>query len=391
MSKTSPIPRSIWALGFVSLLMDISSEMVHSLLPLFLTGVLGASAVWVGLIEGVGEATAMLVKVFSGPLSDYLGKRKPLAVFGYTLGALSKPLFALAPTVGWVMGARVTDRIGKGIRGAPRDALIADLTDHTNRGAAYGLRQSLDTIGALLGPLLAVWLMVLLHDEYRKVFWMAAVPGLLAASLLILAVREPAAEVKSSAQARVNPLQFDALRSFPKAFWWVVGIGGVFSLCRFSEAFLVLRAQQTGLELAYAPMVIVVMSLVYSVSAFPLGKLSDKMDARWLLMIGVVVLVCADLTLGAFHSVYSVMAGVALWGLHMGFTQGVLSALVARNSPKHLRGTAFGLFNLISGLTILGASLLAGVLWEDFGSAYTFYTGAGLGILVLILITFARV
>lgn len=391
MSKPTPISRSIWALGFVSLLMDVSSEMVHSLLPLFLTGVLGASAMWVGLIEGLGESTAMLVKVFSGPLSDYLGKRKPLAVFGYTLGALSKPLFAIAPGIEWVLGARITDRIGKGIRGAPRDALIADLTDHTNRGAAYGLRQSLDTVGALLGPLLAVWLMLWLHDAYRKVFWIAAIPGLCAALLLVFAVREPQVASKAASAQRINPIRMESLKSFPASFWWVVAIGGLFSLSRFSEAFLVLRAQQTDLPVAYIPLVIVVMSLVYSLSAYPLGKLSDRLDAKWFLVAGVLVLVSSDLTLGSFQSVHSVMIGVALWGLHMGFTQGVLSALVARNSPQALRGTAFGLFNLMSGLAVLGASVIAGFVWDSLGASYTFYTSAGLALLVLGLISVARV
>lgn len=391
MSKPTPISRSIWALGFVSLLMDVSSEMVHSLLPLFLTGVLGASAMWVGLIEGLGESTAMLVKVFSGPLSDYLGKRKPLAVFGYTLGALSKPLFAIAPGIEWVLGARITDRIGKGIRGAPRDALIADLTDLTNRGAAYGLRQSLDTVGALLGPLLAVWLMLWLHDAYRKVFWIAAIPGLCAALLLVFAVREPQVPSIAASTKRINPIRMESLKSFPASFWWVVAIGGLFSLSRFSEAFLVLRAQQTELAIAYIPLVIVVMSLVYSLSAYPLGKLSDRLDAKWFLVAGVFVLVLSDLTLGSFQSVSSVMIGVALWGLHMGFTQGVLSALVARNSPQALRGTAFGLFNLMSGLAVLGASVIAGFVWDSLGASYTFYTSAGLALLVLGLISVARV
>lgn len=367
------IPAGIWALGFVSMLADISSEMIHSLLPLFMVTVLGTSALTVGLIEGAAEATALIVKVFSGALSDYLGKRKALAVLGYGLSALTKPLFALATSAGIVMTARLVDRVGKGIRGAPRDALVADIAPAGLRGAAYGLRQSLDTVGAFVGPLLAVGLMLLWADDFRAVFWVAVIPGALAVLLLVLAVREPQGE---PAAKRVNPIEWRNLKRLESAYWWVVGVGAVFTLARFSEAFLVLRAQQGGMPLAWIPMVMVAMNVVYAASAYPFGKLSDGMSHARLLALGLVVLIAADLVLAQSNHWGAMLLGVALWGLHMGMTQGLLATMVADTAPDDLRGTAFGFFNLVSGLTVLAASVAAGALWDQFGAALTFYAGA---------------
>lgn len=237
------IPRGVWILGGVSMFMDISSEMIHSLLPLFLATGLGLSVLYIGILEGVAEATALITKIFSGVISDYLGKRKGLAVLGYGLGALSKPLFALASGAGLVFGARFMDRIGKGIRGAPRDALVADVTPPEIRGAAYGLRQSLDTFGAFLGPLLAVGLMLLWANDFRAVFWVAVIPAFIAVALLVFGLDEPKAAI---VQARTNPLTRSQLRKLPAAFWQVALLGGVFTLARFSEAFLVLKAEQVG-------------------------------------------------------------------------------------------------------------------------------------------------
>lgn len=381
----SQIPRAIWALGFVSLLMDVSSEMIHGLLPVFLVGTLGASAIMVGLIEGAGEATALVVKAFSGALSDYWGKRKPLAVFGYGLGAISKPLFALAPTAGFVLVARLTDRAGKGIRGAPRDALIADITPPEVRGAAFGLRQSLDTVGAFLGPLLGIGLMLLWADNFRAVFWVAIIPGVLAVALLFFGVQEPD---KPRSARRVNPISGENLRRLPKSFWWVVGIGAVFTLARFSEAFLILRAAQTGLAVAYSPLVLVGMNVVFAVSAYPLGKLSDGMSHAKLLALSLVVLIAADLAL-AWSSHWSwVWCGISLWGLHLGMTQGLLARMVADAAPADLRGTAFGFFNLISGIALLAANLLAGLLWDRLGAAQTFIAGAVFSALAVIALMF---
>jgi MFS family permease len=374
------IPAGIWALGLVSLFMDISSEMIHSLLPLFLVVTLGASASTVGLIEGVAESTALIVKVFSGVLSDYLGKRKALAVFGYALGALTKPLFAIAPSAAVVFTARLLDRVGKGMRGAPRDALVADLTPSSMRGAAFGLRQALDTVGALLGPLLAVGLMLLWGNNFRAVFWVAVIPGMIAVALLLFGVREPDRHV---GEKRTNPIRRDNLRKLSGAYWGVVGIGAVFTLARFSEAFLVLRAQQRGIPAAYVPLVMVGMNLVYSGSAYPFGRLSDRMNHGALLSLGLIVLVAADLVLATNGDWLTVAVGVSLWGLHMGITQGLLATMVAGAAPEDLRGTAFGFFNLVSGIAMLIASAIAGLLWDSFGASFTFYAGAVFAALAL--------
>jgi len=368
------IPPSIWALGFVSLLMDVSSEMIHCLLPMFMVSVLGASALAVGLIEGVAEATALIVKVFSGVLSDYLGRRKLLAVAGYALGACTKPLFAVSTSLTVVLTARVSDRIGKGIRGAPRDALVADLTPPQIRGAAFGLRQSLDTVGAFVGPLLAVILMLAWSDDFRAVFWVAVIPGMLAVALLIFGVREPEWHIDGA--KRTNPIRRDNLRRLPRAYWAVVVIGALFTLARFSEAFLVLRAQQGGMPVAWVPLVMVAMNVVYSLSAYPFGRLSDRMSHAKLLMLGLVVLIVADLVLASGNDWAIVLAGVLLWGLHMGMTQGLLATMIAGTAPEDLRGTAYGFFNLVSGLAMLAASAIAGLLWDRFGAAFTYYAGA---------------
>ena len=373
-STLQQIPTGVWVLGFVSMLMDISSEMVHSLLPLFMVTTLGASALTVGLIEGLAESTALIVKIFSGALSDYLGKRKGLAVLGYALGALTKPLFAVASTTGVVLTARLLDRVGKGIRGAPRDALVADMTPPHLRGAAFGLRQSLDTVGAFLGPLLAVGLMLLWANDFRAVFWVAVIPGLMAVALLFLGLREPS---QPPVAKRTNPIRRENLQRLSGAYWWVVGIGAVFTLARFSEAFLVLRAQQGGVSVALVPLVMVAMNLVYALSAYPFGKLSDRLSKKTLLALGLVVLIAADLVLASSDHWGVVLAGVALWGIHMGMTQGLLATMVADLAPADLRGTAFGFFNLVSGLAMLLASVLAGLLWDQLGASFTFYAGAG--------------
>jgi MFS family permease len=377
----SKIPTGVWALGFVSMLMDISSEMIHSLLPLFMVGVLGASAVTVGLIEGLAEATALIVKVFSGALSDYLGKRKGLALFGYALGALTKPLFAIAPTMGIILTARLLDRVGKGIRGAPRDALVADITPPEIRGAAFGLRQSLDTVGAFLGPLLAVGLMLLWANDFRAVFWVAVIPGVLAVVVLLFGVREPE---RHQGEKKVNPIRRANIKRLSASYWWVVGVGAVFTLARFSEAFLVLRAADSGIPLALVPLVMVAMNVVYAASAYPFGKLSDRMSHKKLLAWGLVVLIAADLVLATNDHWITVLAGVALWGIHMGITQGLLATMVADTAPVDLRGTAFGLFNLVSGIALLIASVVAGLLWDQLGASFTFYAGAGFCIIALV-------
>ena len=378
------IPRSIWMLGFVSLFMDVSSELIHGLLPVFMVTSLGASALAVGVVEGIAEATALIVKVFSGVLSDYLGKRKVLAVVGYGLGALSKPLFALALTVNWVFAARFIDRIGKGIRGAPRDALIADLAPPEIRGAAYGLRQSLDTVGAFIGPLLGVALMLYWAGDFRTVFWYAVIPAGIAVSLLVFGVHEPGAGAAPRKPAA--PIQWNTLTAMGGAYWFVVAAGAVFTLARFSEAFLILRAQQQGLPDSYAPLVLVVMNVVYALAAYPLGKLADRMSHLTLLSAGLVTLIAADLVLAGAQSLAAVGLGVALWGLHLGMTQGLLATMVADAAPAHLRGTAFGVFNLASGVAMLAASVFAGLLWDRLGPGVTFYAGAVFALAALLML-----
>lgn len=378
------IPRGIWVLGFVSMLMDISSEMVHSLLPMFLVGSLGVSVLVVGLIEGLAEATALIVKVFSGSLSDYLGKRKGLAVLGYALGALSKPLFAISSGAGLVITARLIDRVGKGIRGAPRDALVADIAPPEVRGAAFGLRQSLDTVGAFTGPLLAVGLMLLWANDFRAVFWVAVIPGLLSVLLLMVGVTEPERHANAP---RTNPINRANMRRLSAAYWWVVGIGAVFTLARFSEAFLVLRAQQLGVAMAWVPLVMVAMNLVYAASAYPFGWLSDRVSHSRLLVAGLLVLILADAVLAVSTDWVSLLIGVALWGVHMGMTQGLLATMVADTAPADLRGTAFGLFNLVSGVAMLVASVVAGWLWETQGASFTFVGGAIFAVMALLFLS----
>lgn len=380
------VPRGVWALGFVSLFMDVSSEMIHSLLPAFLVGTLGASVATLGVIEGVAEATASITKIFSGWISDRLGKRKLLAVIGYGLGAATKPIFPLAVTPFEVLGARFADRVGKGIRGAPRDALVADITPPQVRGLAYGVRQGLDTVGAFLGPALAIGLMVLLSGDIRGVFAWAVVPALAAVALLVLGVEDP--RPADGTPPRPAPIAWSELKDLGAPFWTVTAVGVVFTLARFSEAFLVLRAQDVGLPVALAPLVMVAMSLVYSLVSAPAGGLSDRVDRRLLLLAGLGALVLADAALALLPSVAGVFAGVALWGLHMGLTQGVLAALVADAAPRRLRGTAFGLFNLASGATLLVASSLAGALWTMRGAQATFLAGGGFALLAALGLAF---
>ncbi len=380
-STLKQIPSSIWVLGFVSMLMDISSEMIHSLLPLFMLTVLGASVFAIGVIEGISESIALIVKVFSGVLSDYLGKRKLLTVFGYSLGALSKPLFALATGLNAIIAARFLDRIGKGIRGTPRDALIADITPAHLRGAAFGLRQALDTVGAFIGPLLGVALMLLWANDFRAIFWVAVIPAVLAVLLLVIGVKEPAINLT---QVGENPIQRKNLARLNASYWWVVIIGAIFTLARFSEAFLVLKAQQVGVPLALVPLVMVAMNLVYAGAAYPFGKLSDRIGSHQLLIGSLAVLIIADIVLALSTHWLALLAGVMLWGVHMSMSQGLLSKMVADTAPADLRGTAYGFFNLVSGVALLIASSLAGLLWQQAGSSTTFYAGAGFSMLALL-------
>ncbi len=382
------IPGSVWALGVVSMLMDVSSEMIHALLPLYLVVGLGASALVVGVIEGVAEATALIVRIFSGALSDRLGHRKWLAAAGYGLAAITKPVFPLAPSVGWLFAARFIDRIGKGIRGSPRDALIADVTPPDLRGASFGLRQSLDTIGAFIGPLLAIVLMLLTADNFTLVFWFAVIPAFLSFAVIVFGVQEP--ERPADQPPVRSPLSRAEIARLGHAFWIVVALGGLFTLARFSEAFLLLRAQSVGMALAFVPVILVAMNIVYALSAWPAGALSDRVGRFGLLTGGFAILIVADLVLAFAPNVAAVVLGAALWGLHMGLTQGILASLVADTAPPDLRGTAFGMFNLAAGIATVAASVIAGALWDAVGPQVTFIAGAAFTALALAVVPLLR-
>jgi len=374
MTAIRKLPKSIWALGFVSLLMDMSSELVHSLLPVFMATVLGASMMTIGLIEGVAEATAALAKVFSGAVSDRIRKRKMLVVLGYGLSAFTKPVFPLAGTIGWVFGARFADRVGKGVRGAPRDALVADLVTPGQRGAAYGLRQALDSVGAFLGPLLALVCMAWWANDIKAVLWVAVVPAFLAVIVLVVGVSEPAADERYGQGS--SRLAWSAVAELPGRYWLVVALGAVFTLARFSEAFLILRSQDLGLALGYVPAVLIVMNVVFSAVAYPAGHAADRLSSRTLLLAGLGVLIVADIMLALAATPWMVFPGAAFWGLHMALTQGLLAKLVADSAPVSLRGTAFGIFHLVSGGALLLASAIAGAVWTVLGPAATFVAGA---------------
>jgi MFS family permease len=385
-TKRPAMPRTVWALGFVSLFMDLSSETIHALLPLFLTVTLGVSVTVVGVIDGIAEATASISKVFSGWLSDRMGRRKPLILLGYGLAALSKPLFPLANSAALVLGARFADRIGKGLRGAPRDALVADVTPPAIRGRAFGLRQAMDTVGAFAGPLLATLLMVAFANDIRSVFWVALVPAALCLACAFLGVEDAP---RPDQPARPPPIRSHEVKALGRGFWSVVAIGMVFTLARFSEAFLILRASGEGLGMALAPLVLVAMNAVYALGAYPAGALADRLPARHLLLWGLAVLIVADLCLAA-GGLRFVFAGILLWGAHMALTQGLLAKMVADCAPDHARGSAFGLFNLASGVALMLASVLAGLLWDKAGPQATFLAGGAFASLALLLALFRR-
>ena len=381
------IPRGVIVLGLVSLCMDLSSEFVHALLPLYLATGLGASMLAIGLIEGAAEAIALVVKVFSGVLSDAVGRRKPLVLAGYGLAALTKPVFALAPSLGWIVAARFADRVGKGIRGAPRDALIADITPPEVRGASFGLRQALDTVGAVLGPIAAIAALAWFAGDFRMAFWLAVIPAFLAVVLIVLGVDEPDRRTEG---AKAKRLSLADARRLPLAFWLVTGIAALMALARCSEAFLVLRAADVGLAVGQAPWVMVAMTLVYTVAAYPAGAALDRGRGATMLYAGLAALVAAHATLAYATGAVAVFAGAGLWGLHMGLTQGLFSAMVAEHAPADLRGSAFGVFNLASGVAMLLASGIAGALWDAAGARAAFALGATIALLTVIALAAAR-
>ncbi len=379
--KLSKIPRSIWALGFVSLFMDTSSELIHSLLPIFMVSTLGASMAYVGIVEGIAESTSLIVKIFAGTLSDYLRKRKLLTMIGYGIAAFTKPLFPIANTIHLVLVARFFDRIGKGIRGAPRDAMIGDIAPPKIRGTCFGLRQSLDTVGAFLGPLLAVAGMLALSGNIRLVLWIAVVPAILSVITLAIGVKEP--KVRHYTQTK-HKFKIRDIFNVGPAYWQIVVISGAFTLARFSDAFLILKAKDIGIPITFVPLVMVVMNIIYAFAAYPVGILSDNMNRKRILVIGITFLLAADLVLGFSNNVWMLGLGLGLWGMHMAFTQGLLATMVTDATPSKLRGTAYGVFYFVSGIAALASSIIAGVLWDQFGSSITFFVGAIFTLLALV-------
>lgn len=373
MATRARLPRTVWILGIVSLLMDLSSEIYHALLPAFLTVTLGLPVVAMGAIDGIAEGTANIAKLVSGRLSDRQQKRKPWILLGYGMAALSKPLFPLAQGALPVLGARFIDRIGKGIRGAPRDAMIADETPRELRGAAYGLRQALDTVGGFLAPLLAIGLMLLFAEDIRIVFWIAAIPAFLSFLFAWAMLKEPDRRLADGATA----VAWGGWRSLDKQVRRLILIGFLFGLARFSEGFLILKAMDVGLAPAWSPLVLALFSLAFMLLAYPAGSLSDRTDPKTVLLGGIAVLVAADLWLAQATSLWAVLVGVALWGAHMALTQGIFSRMIADAAPDHQRATSFGAFFFASGIAAVLASVGAGWLWDRGGPAETFTAAAG--------------
>lgn len=380
------IPATVWMLGLVSLLMDVSSEMVQSLLPLYLATGLGASALAIGLVEGLSGAIAAGTKFLSGLVADWTRRAKPLAVLGYGLAALSRPIFPLAGTVDQILLAKAADRIGKGIRAAPRDALVAAASPPAIRGASFGLRKSLDTVGGFLGPMVAVAAMILMAGNIAAVFWLAAVPAALAVLVLIFGVHEPAGD----RAAKPDAFRLGQALRLNRAVWAVIGLAGLIMLARFSEAFVLLKSLEAGFAPTWVPLAMVVMHAVYGLAAYPVGRLSDRIGTAGLLLWSLGFLVMAHLILAFAGSPGAYLLGTVFWGLHMGFSQGLLGAMIAGATPDRLRGTAFGTFNLVTGAVVLVGNTAAGWFWQGMGSDMPFLVGAVLSLLAMLWIASAR-
>ena len=377
------LPGAVFALGVTSLFMDCSSEMIHALLPVYLTGTLGLAMADIGWLEGAAEATALAVRVVSGRISDRIGRRKGLALFGYGLAAATKPVFPLASSAAEVIAARVIDRVGKGVRGAPRDALIADVTAPQLRGAAYGLRQTLDTVGAVIGPLLAIALMLATHDDTRLVFWAACVPALACVLTLAIFVHEP--EATRPPPAARGPL-LAGLSELPRAFWLVAAFGALLAAARVGEAFLVLRATGAGLAIAFAPLTLVAMSFVAALAAYPAGKIVDRWSERRLLIAASLTLAISEAALAASAGLPGAFTGIALWGLHVALAQVAFSTLVARTAPPHLRATGFGVFGLANAIAVMIGNVAFGALAASGGEGFAYGVAAVAALAPLALI-----
>lgn len=365
------LPRTVWVLGVVSLLMDLSSEIYHALLPAFLTVTLGLPVAAMGALDGFAEATASMSKLVSGRLSDRNQKRKPWILLGYGMAALSKPLFPLATTALPVLSARLVDRIGKGIRGAPRDAMIADETPPELRGRAFGLRQSMDTVGAFIAPLAAIGLMIWFRNDIRAVFWVAVIPAFLSCGFAWVMLRET-----SDRTTPKTKIKWGGFRDLDPAVKRLIGVGFLFGLARFSESFLILKGIDAGIAPSWSPIVLALFNLAYLLLAYPAGIVSDRVSPQGLLLAGIGLLVAADLVLGMGVSLWTVGLGVVLWGAHMAFTQGIFSRMIADAASEDKRATSFGAFFFVSGIAALLSSLGAGLIWDRDGASATFMAGA---------------
>jgi MFS family permease len=366
------IARNVYALSAVSFFTDASSEMIYPLLPVFLTVTLGASAESLGIIEGAAETTAALLKLASGWWSDRVRRRKPLIAFGYGLASAARPLVAIAQSAGQVLAIRVTDRVGKGIRGAPRDALIADSVDPSVRGKAFGIQRTSDHAGAVVGPLLAFAVLNWWHTPLRKVFWLAAIPGAIALAIAIFVVQEQHAEPASKESVATSP------SLLPKRFWGVLGAITLFTLGNSTDAFLLLRATQLGVPVALAPILWAMLHVVKSSTSTPGGVLSDRVGRKPTVVAGWMIYAVVYLGFARATAAWHAWALFAVYGVYFGLAEGPERALVADIVPGGRRGTAFGWYNLSIGIAALPASIVFGWIWDRSGPHTAFLFGAAI-------------
>jgi len=379
------LPRNVWALSWVAFFNDTATEMGYWLLPQFLVGVLGASPMTFGLIEGAAETVSSFGRLLSGWLSDRLRRRKPLVAAGYTVANIVKPWLAVAASWGQVFWVRFTDRAAKGFRGAPRDALIADSVPQAQRGAAFGLRQAMDTAGAVLGPLGALALLPLFSGDVRKVFWLATIPGAVCILLVWFGVSEvrPAEHVGAVREPPLHPVNWN------KSLVIILIAAGLFSLGNSSDLFLILRAQNLGVRAALAPGLGLLFNLVYTSLSWPAGKLSDQIPRRALVVLGYLIY-------GAVYLGFSLVRGpqfvwflFAVYGMYYAMTEGVIRAWIADLVPSSSRGSVFGVFNWLVGVAALPASLVAGWLWRHYSPPAPFFVSALLSFSAALLLWLA--
>ena len=381
--------RNVFIAGLVSFFMDVSSEMIYPLVPLFLSNVLGVNKSIIGLIEGIAESTASLLKVFSGWFSDRIGNRKWLMAAGYSISTLSRPIVSLA--TGWqhILGSRFMDRFGKGIRTAPRDAIIAESSEKTHLGRAFGLHRSMDTMGAVVGPALAFLLLGLFSNNYRMVFWLSIIPGTIAVLLIIFFITE---KKKVSLPHSDRPKL--TLKHFDWRFKFFVVIAAVFAIGNSSDVFLILRAQQVGVPIVMIPVVYLLFNLVYSLSSIPAGIAADRFGKKRVILLGFILFAILYYGFAIAKDTTAIWVLFGFYGLFMGLTEGIQKAFLATIIPPDFKATAFGVYNSAVGIAMFPASLIGGWLWDHVSPSATFYFGsitAGLSaILFIVFITVVR-